>query len=299
MSPNFNAASSVQKQRKALDKFSKLSILPRKTKVQPIKIGKFAAEWISVRNTPEDCVILYLHGGAYCIGSLHTHRELAARISKASKIKTLLIDYRLAPEHPYPAAVEDAVIAYKWLLENGFSPNKIVIAGDSAGGGLVIATLVKLRDLGAPLPAAAVCLSPWTDLKLTGESIKTHFYKDPFITPAWLQYMANLYIANNDPDLPLISPIYADLSMLPPLFIQVGSDEILLSDSIRLAERGREAGVDTRLDIWENMWHVWHFFAGKMPEANKALNQVSNFIHTQINKNRDLIISEKIQCCQN
>ena len=299
MSPKFNTSSTVQKQRKFLEAFSKLSILPGKTKVQSIKIGKLDAEWISVDTTPEDSVILYLHGGAYCIGSLHTHGELVARISKASNIKILQIDYRLAPEHPYPAAVEDAVFAYRWLLKNGFSSNNIVIAGDSAGGGLAIAALVKLCDLGEPLPAAAVCLSPWTDLKLTGESIKTHIYKDPFIKPAWLQYMANLYIANNDSDLPLISPIYADLNNFPPLLIQVGSDEILLSDSIRLAERARKAGVDTTLEIWDNMWHVWHFFAGKMPEANTALNHIGSFIRKHINRQSDAMILEKDQCYQN
>lgn len=298
MSPKFNTSSTVQEQRKALERFSRLSILPGKTAIQPLQIGNMDAEWISFGNTPEDCIILYLHGGAYCIGSLNTHRELAARISKASKLKTLLIDYSLAPEHPYPVAVEDAVFAYRWLLKNGFSPNNIVIAGDSAGGGLAIATLVKLRDLGTPLPAAAVCLSPWTDLEFTGESIKTHIYKDPFITHTWLQYMANQYVDGNNPNLSLISPVYADLSQLPPMLIQVGLDEILLSDSIRLANIAREAGVDVTLDIWENMWHVWHFFAGKMPEADKAINQVSSFIHAQINKNRDFIISEKIQCYQ-
>jgi acetyl esterase/lipase len=266
--------------------------------IQPIQIDKLAAEFISVGDTPDDCAILYLHGGAYNIGSLNTHRDLAARISKASKIKTLLIDYRLAPEHPHPAAVEDAVLAYRWLLKNGFSPNNIVIAGDSAGGGLAIVALVKLRDLGELIPAAIVCLSPWTDLELTGESIKTHIHNDPFLNPAWLEFMAKHYVANNDPCAPLISPIYANLKNLPPILIQVGSDEILLSDSINLAERAREAGVNITLDVWENIWHVWHFFAGKMPEANSAINQIGNFIHMHLKKG-DSIISEKNLCYQN
>jgi acetyl esterase/lipase len=299
MSSKFNTSSTVQKQRKALERFSKLSILPGKTKIQPLQIGEFAAKCISVGNTPEDFVILYLHGGAYNLGSLNTHRELAARISKASKIKTLLIDYRLAPEHPYPAAIEDTVIAYRWLLKNGYSSNNIIIAGDSAGGGLAIAALVKLRDLGEQLPAAAVCLSAWTDLELKGESMKTNVQKDPFLTPAWLQYMAKHYADDNDFRLPLISPIYADLAMLPPLLIQVGSDEILLSDSVRLAERARNAGINTTFDVWENMWHVWHFFAGKMPEANSAINQISNFIQKHLNSKGDSIKSEKIQWHQN
>ena len=253
MSPKFNIYSTVQKQRTVLEGFAKLSILPAKTNIHPLRIGKLAAEWISVGNTLQDCAILYLHGGAYNIGSMNTHRELAARISKASKIKTLLIDYRLAPENPYPAAVDDAVLAYRWLLKNEFSSNDIVIAGDSAGGGLAIATLVSLRDLGEPLPAATVCLSPWTDLTISGES-KTHFHNDPFLTPEWLQFMSKHYAANNDPGLSLMSPVNADFSLFPPLLIQVGSDEILLNDSIRLAESARKAGIDTTIDIWENMW---------------------------------------------
>jgi acetyl esterase/lipase len=282
MSPKFNAVTTVQEQRRALEGFAKLSILPRKIKIQPLHVGNLAAEWISVGNTLEDCAVLYVHGGAYNIGSLNTHRDLAARISKASHVKTLLIEYRLAPEHAYPAAIEDVVLAYRWLLKNGYSPHNIVIAGDSAGGGLAIATLVSLRDGGEPLPSAAICLSPWTDLARTGESMKTHIQVDPFLTPEWLEFMARHYVGNNNPRMPLISPIYADLHKLPPIFIQVGSDDILLSDSIRLAERAREAGVVTTLDVWENMWHVWHFFAGKMPEGNHAMNQAGNYIHKNL-----------------
>lgn len=240
-----------------------------------------SAEWISVGKTLEECTVLYLHGGAYNIGSLNTHRDLAAQISKASKIKTLLIDYRLAPEHIHPAAVEDVVIAYRWLINNGFSPKNIVIAGDSAGGGLTIAALVSLRDAYEPLPAATVCLSAWTDLELTGESITTHVHADPFLNPDWLRFMAQHYVANHDPHTPLISPIYADLSGLPPMFIQVGSDEILLSDSTRLAQHAHMSGVDTKLEIWEKMWH---FFAGKIPEGNRAINKVGEFIQNHINQ---------------
>jgi len=284
MSPKFNTVNTVQEQRKALEGFAKLSLLPQKTKVESFKIGSLPAEWISVGNTMEDSVILHVHGGAYNMGSLNTHRDLGARISKASGARTLLIDYNLAPENKYPAAVEDIVKAYRWLINNRFSQQNIVIAGDSSGGGLAIAALVMLRDSGEPLPAAAVCLSPWTDLEGRGESIKTHINTDPFLTPEWLQFMAKNYIADNDPRNPFISPIYADLSNLPPILIQVGSDEILLSDSIRLTERARESGVDTTLDIWENMWHVWHFFAGQMPEGKRALNDVGKFIRKHFNQ---------------
>jgi monoterpene epsilon-lactone hydrolase len=288
MSPKFNAHKTIQEQRRALEGFAKLSMLPTKTKVQSINVGNISAEWISAGNPLEECAVLYLHGGAYNIGSLNTHRDIAARISKASKVRTLLVDYRLAPEHAHPAAVEDVAVAYRWLLGKGFYPQNIVIAGDSAGGGLAIATLVLLRDAGEPMPAAAVCLSAWTDLKGTGQSIATHIHADPFLTPEWLQFMAKSYAANNDPRSPLISPIFADLHELPPILIQVGTDEILLSDSTRLADRARQARVDVTLDVWENMWHVWHFFAGQMPEGSRALDEVGRFINKHISRSKNL-----------
>ncbi|UCD63974.1 MAG: alpha/beta hydrolase [Candidatus Zixiibacteriota bacterium] len=288
MSPKFNTRATVQQQRKALEGFAKLSLVPAQTEVQIVGIGNMSAEWISVGDTLEDCAVLYLHGGAYNIGSLNTHRDIAARVSRASKVKTLLIDYRLAPEHAHPAAVEDVAVAYRWLLKNGFSPHNIVVAGDSAGGGLAIAALVSLRDAGDQLPAAAVCLSPWTDLAGTGESITSLAHRDPFLAPEWLQFMANSYAADNDPRSPLISPIFADLPGLPPILIQVGSDEILLSDSTRLADRAREAGVDVRLEVWEGMWHVWHFFAGQMPEAKRAINDVGTFIYQHVSQSEEI-----------
>ena len=283
MSPKFNLTSTVEEQRRAFENLAKLSILPSRTDVQPVHVGDVPAEWISVGTTSEEGAVLYLHGGAYTIGSPRTHRDIAARISKAAGVRTLLIDYCLAPEHPHPAAVQDVVMAYRWLLENGLSPHNIAIAGDSAGGGLAIAALVSLRDAGEPLPAAAVCLSPWTDLQGTGESMTTHIDADPLLTPEWLQLMAKHFVANNDPLTPLISPIHADLRDLPPLLIQVGSDEILFSDSIRLAERAREAGVETTLDVWEGMWHVWQFFAGQMPEGRHAIDEVGSFIRSHLN----------------
>ena len=282
MSPKFNVTSTVEEQRRAFENLAKLSILPSRTDVQPVHVGDVPAEWISVGNTSEEGAVLYLHGGAYTIGSPRTHRDIAARISKAAGVRTLLIDYRLAPEHPHPAAVQDVVAAYRWMLEYGLSPHNIAIAGDSAGGGLAIAALVSLRDAGQPLPAAAVCLSPWTDLQGTGESMTTHIDADPFLTPEWLQLMAKHYVANNDPRMPLISPIHADLHDLPPVLIQVGSDEILLSDSMRLAESARQAGVKTTLDVWEGMWHVWHFFAGQMPEGKRAMRIVGTYIRSHL-----------------
>ena len=277
-----NAEKTVPEQRAAFEFIGKLSMLPFKTKIKPVDVDTVSAQWISVGNFVEDCVVLYLHGGGYNIGSPYTHRDLAARISKASGARTLLIDYRLAPEHPYPAAVDDAVTAYRWLLENGYSPQNIAVSGDSAGGGLTIATLVSLRDAGEPMPAAAVCLSAWTDLGGTGESIQSRLQSDPLLTPDWLQLLAKNYIRNNDPRTPLISPIYADLHDLPPILIQVGSDEILLSDSSRLAERALDAGVDITLDVWQGMWHNWHFFAALMPEAKQSIQQIGIYIRRHL-----------------
>jgi monoterpene epsilon-lactone hydrolase len=282
LAPKFKPGISVDRQREALDKFARRAILPAGTRTEHVNADGVTGEWISVNETVRTSAILYLHGGAYNMGSARTHRELAARISKAAGARSLLINYRLAPEYPYPAALEDAVTAYRWLLKNGYSPDKIVIAGDSAGGGLTIATLLVLRDSGIPLPSAAVCLSPWANLEEPEESMSTGVGTDPFVSPDWLESMAHNYVADCDPHLPLISPVHADFRGLPPILIQVGSDETLLSDSTRLAGQGRKAGVKVTLDVWENMWHVWHMFAAIMPEAKRAVNEVGEFVKTHI-----------------
>ena len=192
----------------------------------------------------------------------------------------LILGYRLAPEHPFPAALEDSVRAYEWLINSeGYNPKKLIIAGDSAGGGLTIATLVKLRDQGVSLPAAAVCLSPWTDLAATGESIKTKLHEDPFISPDELIFDARLYLGKTDPKNPYASPLYANFKGLPPLCIQVGSAEIILDDSTRLAKRAKEAGVEEQLDIWEDMIHVFQAFAVLAPESIEGINKIGEFIN--------------------
>jgi len=237
------------------------------------------AAWMITPEVAKDRAILYLHGGGYIQGSITSHQDLAQRISKASKIKVLLLDYRLAPEHPFPAALEDSVRAYEWLINNEvYKPKNLIIAGDSAGGGLTLATLVKLRDQGVRLPATAVCLSPWTDLALTGDSIKLKLHEDPFISPDNLMFSAGLYLGKTDPKNPYASPLYADLKGLPPLYIQVGSAEILLDDATRLAERAKEAGVEVQLDIWEDMIHVFQAFAVMAPEGKEGINKIGKFI---------------------
>jgi acetyl esterase/lipase len=222
--------------------------------------------------------MLYLHGGGYVIGSITTHRELAGRLSRAAAARVLIIDYRLAPEHPYPAAVEDATTAYRWLLQNGAMPARTVIAGDSAGGGLTVATLLALRDAGEPLPAAGVCLSPWTDMEGIGESMRTKAGVDPIVQRAGLLHFADLYLHGADPRSPLAAPLYANLQGLPPLLIQVGTRETLLDDATRLATRAQAEGVEVTLEPWEDMIHVWQLFAPLLPEGQQAIERIGEYV---------------------
>jgi monoterpene epsilon-lactone hydrolase len=270
---------SVEGLRDGLNQLASMAQLPEDVKCEPVDAGGVPAEWITTPDVISQRVILYLHGGGYVGGSISTHRDLVARISRVSKARILIIEYRLAPEHPFPAALEDAVAAYRWLISNeGIKPDNLIVAGDSAGGGLTVACLVNLRDEGVALPAAAVCLSPWTDLAGTGESVKSKAEIDPFVTPELGEFMANSYLKDTDPLNPLASPLYANLQGLPPMFIQVGTSEILLDDSVRLAERAKAVGVDVKLDIWEDMIHVFAVFAGLAPEGRQAIDRIGEFI---------------------
>ncbi|MBU0992019.1 MAG: alpha/beta hydrolase [Proteobacteria bacterium] len=282
--PRLSATIPVAKQRKSLNTLSKIVIMPRNSHFQSVMLGNIKASWVSAATVFDDAAILYLHGGAYAIGSPHTHRALTSYLSKTSGTKVLAIDYRLAPEYPYPAAVEDSVAAYKWLLDSGYQPDKIVIAGDSAGGGLSLATVVALRDSGISLPQAVVCFSPWADLEGTGQSFTTKVHVDPVLTPDWLQFMAKLYAGNTDLQLPRISPLYADFHGFPPVLIQVGSEEILLSDSQRLAERMKTSGVKCELEVLDDMYHTWSSLPGMIPEANQAMQRAGVFIRKRIGK---------------
>ena len=187
------------------------------------------------------------------------------------------IDYRLAPEVTFPAPVEDSVAAYRWLLSNGIDPKKIVIAGDSAGGGLVVSALVALRYLGEPMPAAGICISPWVDMEALGESYITKAEEDPVGSREMIHFMAGMYLGSSDPRAPLASPIYADMTGLPPLLVQVGSAEVLLDDSTGLVERAKAAGVDVTLEVWDDMIHVWQFFAPILPEGQQAIDRIGEF----------------------
>lgn len=261
-----------------------LSMIPTPTdlRCEAVSANGVPAEWVSSPGADASRVIYYLHGGGYVIGSINTHREMVARIARASGAKALILDYRLAPENPFPAAVEDAVAGYRWLLAQGVDHDRIIIAGDSAGGGLTVATLLALRDAGDPLPAAAVCISPWTDLAVTGESMETKAAVDPMIQKAHAIEGARHYLSGADPRTPLASPLYADLSGLPHLFIQVGASETLLDDSTRLAERAKAAGTQATLEVWDDMIHVWHFFAFILPEGQQAIDRIGEFVREHV-----------------
>jgi epsilon-lactone hydrolase len=222
--------------------------------------------------------VLYLHGGGYVMGSIATHRATIARIARAAKAKALALDYRLAPEHKFPAAVEDSVAAYKWLLAQGYKPNKIAIAGDSAGGGLTLATLLSLRDQKLPMAAAGIAISPWADMEGTGDSFKTRAYRDPMVGSGNLGGMAKHYVGDGDPRHPLASPIHADFTGVAPLLIQVGDAETLLDDSNRVAARAKTHGVKVDLEVWDDMFHVWHAFAKILPEGQQAIDKIGKFV---------------------
>lgn len=241
-----------------------------------------AAEWVTAAGTAAARTILYLHGGGYVIGSPATHRGLAERLSKAAGARVLVVDYRLAPEHPFPAAVEDATAAYRWLLASGVTAGDIAVAGDSAGGGLTVATLVALRDAGDALPAAGVCLSPWVDMEGIGESMTTRAELDPMVQQEGILGMASMYLQGADPRSPLAAPLYADLHGLPPLLVQVGTSETLYDDATRLAEGAKAAGVQVTLEPWDEMIHVWHLFAEALPEGQKAIDRIGEFIRQHV-----------------
>jgi monoterpene epsilon-lactone hydrolase len=239
---------------------------------EPVVAGGVAAEWTSPQGVEPAGTLLYLHGGGYFQGSIATHRRLVAALSLAAGVRGLSVGYRLAPEHPFPAAVDDAVAAYRWLVSEGAeSPDRIIIAGDSAGGGLTFATLVALRDGGDRLPAGGFGISPWTDLAGTGESLTTRRDQDPMIDPESMDLTVERYVPEGDRRQPLVSPLYADLAGLPPLLIHVGGAEVLYDDAARMAGAARNAGVEVEFADWDGAFHVWHMMAGMLPEADEAV----------------------------
>jgi len=269
---------SFAEQRAAMENLTTSMALPADVRCTAVDADGVPAEWITAASARDDHAVLYLHGGGYCIGSIATHRQLASDVSRAAGARVLLIAYGLAPERPFPAAVEDAARAYRYLLASGVKPSRASIAGDSAGGGLTAAALLALRDAGTELPAAGVCLSPWFDLTLSGASMQSKAAVDPIVQRDRLQRMADAYLDSRPATTPLASPLYADLAGLPPLLVQVGTAETLLDDATRFAERARAAGVAVDLDVWDDMVHVWQAFAFVLPEGRQALERVGAFL---------------------
>ena len=252
--------------------------LAEDVRCEAVDAGGVPGEWISTPEAIGEKVLYYLHGGGYVMCSVNTHREMISRLARAAGARALAINYRLAPENPFPAAVADATAAYRWLLSTGVDQARVVIAGDSAGGGLTVATLLALRDADGPLPAAGICISPWVDMEGLGESMNTKAGVDPMVARDDIAYMGKAYLGGADPRTPLAAPIYADLRGLPPLLIQVGTAEVLLDDSTRLAQRAKSAGVDVMLETWEDMIHVWHSFAAILPEGQQSIDRIGEFI---------------------
>jgi epsilon-lactone hydrolase len=272
--------------------------------VEPIDANGVAAEWTVVPdavphrvttveygggstplaelNAMPGRVIMFLHGGGYVSGSIGSHRHMIAEAGRQAGARTFAVGYRLAPEHPFPAALDDAVAAYKFLLETGFAPDQIALAGESAGGGLALATAVTLREAGLPLPGCLWCSSPWVDLEMTGGTMSTKAAVDPLIGKPYLQELAAAYLAGSDRRAPLVSPLYADLRGLPPILIQVGSAETLLDDSIRLAGVAGAADVSVKLEVWPDMIHAWHLFYQQVAAGRRALGAVGGFVRSML-----------------
>jgi epsilon-lactone hydrolase len=275
--------SDVAELRKSWDELSSKLKVASGVRLREAVVDPLACEWLVPDKCDDAPAILYLHGGIYMLGSANTHRRMVSFIARESGMRALIPNYRLAPENPFPAAIEDATFIYRKMLEQGIAPDRIAIGGDSAGGGLTMATLLALKTAGDPLPAAAFLMSPWLDLAAEGETLVTRATKDPWFDPDNMPEMVRRYCGDRDPKDPLISPLYGDLQGLPPVLIQVGDHEILLSDSTRMTDRLSSAGVPVTLQIWPEMWHVFQYFVGQMPESLRAIKDVAGFLKKHIN----------------
>lgn len=251
-------------------------------KLKLMHIGKLRGEWLIPPKAPDDCVMLYFHGGGWLMGSARSYRSLVSHLAFNSGIRALSINFRLAPEHPYPEGLEDCIAAYQWLLDNGFPPHKIVLVGDSSGANLALAVMLAAKASGTPLPAGCVALSPITDLTLSGDTVRTHYHRDPILSTIRSRRLIADYVTDHDPRDPLISPLYGDLHGLPPLLIHVGDRELLLDDARQFGKKAQEAGVKVELVVWPQMFHNFQMFVELMPEARQAVGQVARFIRARV-----------------
>jgi len=250
--------------------------------VEPVTANGVRAEWTATPRDARDAALLYLHGGGYVIGSLDSHRHLAAEAGRAAGIAALALDYRLAPEHPFPAAVDDALAGYRFLLARGIKPERVAIAGDSAGGGLVVAAMLAIRDAGLSQPGCGWAISPWVDMEAIGETMSSKAAADPTVQRAGILDMARMYLNGADPRSPLAAPLYGNLSGLAPLLIQVGACETLLDDALRLAKAAGAADVQVDLQIWPEMIHVWHLFHPELGAGRRAIEAGGAFVRGMI-----------------
>jgi epsilon-lactone hydrolase len=282
-SAKISGEAAIEETRAGWEKFAASFVPAADIAFQPIVANGVPAEWVTAPDSDLSRVVLYFHGGGYTIGSIASYRSHTGRLARASRSRVLSVGYRLAPEHPFPAAADDAVSSYHWLLDQGISPSRIAAVGDSAGGGLALSTTIALRDAGVPMPAAVVAIGPTTDLAKEGASMKDRAHLDPIVTYESSLAHARRYVgATGDLKHPRASPLYADLHGLPPLLIMVGTHEALFDDSSRFAAKAKAAGVEVELDIWEEMIHVWPFFADILPEGRQAIDKMGDYIRARI-----------------
>jgi len=272
----------LHERRKAFDANAKIYPVGADVIVEPTNANGVRAEWTTTPDADHSRVVLYCHGGGYVFGSLDSHRHLAVEVGRSSRSRVLALDYRLAPEHPFPAPVEDAVSAYRHVLGLGIAPRNIAFAGDSAGGGLVVAAMVAIRDAALPQPSCGWCISPWVDMEAIGASMDGKAHTDPTVQRETIREIADAYLAGADPRSPLAAPLYADLRGIAPLFIQVGAAETLLDDAVRLAGVAGAADVPVRLDIWPEMIHVWHLFHPLLGAGGRAIDAGGAFLRASM-----------------
>ena len=272
----------LAERRQRLDEIGSAYGVAADIQFEPTRIGGVEAEWSLAPDADSSRVLVYFHGGGYSSGSIHSHRSMVAEAGRAAGIRALAVGYRLAPENPYPAALQDAVAVYDALLAAGTPPRHIAIGGDSAGGNLTLALMLSLRDAGKPLPACGWLVSPWLDLAMTGETLATKAAVDPIISKAYLQELAHAFLGTTDPSLPLVSPLRADLAGMPPLLVQVGSAETLLDDAVRIAAKAGAADVRVTLEVWPHMIHAWHLWAAKLASGRRALASAGAFIRVRV-----------------
>ena len=268
--------------RARLDGFGCPDAIPPDVRVSPVDAGGVPGEWTQSPEADPGRVLVFLHGGGYMAGSLESHRHVVARAGREARVRTLALAYRLAPEHPFPAALDDTVAGYRFLLKQGIAPERFALAGESAGGGLALAAALRLRAAGDPLPGCLWLASPWVDLALRGDSLRTKAATDPLIQRLYLAELVTAYLNGVDPRDPLASPLYADLRSLPPILIQVGSEETLLDDAVRMAGATGSTGVDVTLRIWPAMIHAWHLFFPQLAEGRAALAEAGSFVDAQL-----------------